>query len=499
MPGRRVAIIGAGPGGLTTAMLLAAQGFDVDVFEKADRVGGRNARLAFDGYTFDLGPTFVMMKYILEEVFELAGRRVDDYLDLRRIDPLYRLRLPDGSEFFPSTDPAKMKLELDRVFPGSYPRYRAYMEYQKKKFDRIMPCLQVPYQERRHMLRLRFLRALPYLDAGVSLMSHLKKWFKPQPMRLAFTFQAKYLGMSPWVCPGIFSMISYVEHTGGIYHPIGGLFRISEAMAEIGRELGVKLHLDTPVSQIMVKDGRAVGVRLESKEAVHADYVVLNADFGYAMRELVPSRHLRRWTPETLRKKTYSCSGFLLYLGLDRRYEQLAHHNMLFAPDYRQNMREIGELYTLSEDPTVYVQNACVTDGTLAPEGKSTLYAFVPVVNSVGEVDWEREAPRYRDKVVRIIEERGGFEGLSEHIVAERVITPLDFEQHMNVYRGAIFSLAHTVDQMLYFRPHNRNEDIRNLFVVGGNTHPGSGLPTIYESARISAAEILRDSAWFVE
>jgi phytoene desaturase len=494
---KRVAVVGAGPGGLTAAMILASKGYAVDVYEKRAAVGGRNAALKLGDYTFDTGPTFLMMRFILEEVFELCGRKVDDYLDIRSLDPLYRLIFGPGRELLPTRDRERMREQIDRLFPGNWKGYERFMAYEARKFDRLAPCLRVPYGNLTSFLSPNLLKALPYLDAHKSLIQHLGSFFDAEELKLAFTFQAKYLGMSPWQCPGLFSMIAYIEHSGGIHHPIGGLNRISHAMAKVVEEEGGKIHLGAPVKRIDVRGGRAVGVVLESGEAMAADHVVLNADFGHAMHHLVEREHLRKWTPEALDKKGISCSIFMLYLGVSRTYD-LPHHNIFFAGDYRENIREIAERLTLPLDPSFYVQNACATDPTLAPKGKSTIYVLVPVPNNRGHVDWPREQAAYRDRIVRLLETRAGLTDISRHIEVEHVVTPRDWEDDYSVYRGAVFNLAHNIDQMLYFRPHNEFEDVAGCYLVGGGTHPGSGLPTIYESGRISAGLILKRDAWYL-
>jgi phytoene desaturase len=494
---KRVVVVGAGPGGLTAAMILASNGYEVEVFEKAAVVGGRNAALKLGDYTFDTGPTFLMMRFLLDEVFELTGRKVDDYLDIRSLDPLYRLIFGPGRELLPTRDRARMREQIERLFPGNWKGYERYMEYEARKFDRLAPCLRVPYGDLLSYTHPRMLRALPYLDAHKNLMQHLAGFFNDETLRLAFTFQAKYLGMSPWECPGLFSMISYIEHSGGIHHPIGGLNRISHAMAKVLEEEGGRLHLSTPVRRLEVRGGKAVGVVLESGDSVGADHVVVNADFGHAMTHLVGREHLKKWTPEALEKKGYSCSILMYYLGVDRTYD-IPHHNIFFAPDYRQNIREIAETLTLPGDPSIYVQNACATDPTLAPPGKSTIYVLVPVPNNRSRIDWAREQPAYREVILRLLETRAGLTDLGKHIEVEHVVTPQDWEDHYAVYRGAVFNLAHGIDQMLYFRPHNEFEELEGCYLVGGGTHPGSGLPTIYESGRISAGLIMKKDAWYL-
>jgi phytoene desaturase len=497
MSRKKVLVVGAGPGGLTAAMMLAAKGYDVQIFEKQPRVGGRNGCLEIDGYRFDIGPTFLMMKFILEEVFELSGRRLEDYLDVRSVDPFYRLSFADGAEFLPTANQAEMKAQIDRLYPGDYAGYERFLKYEATKFERLKPCLQVPYGKLTDFARPKLMQALPYLDAHRSLHKHLSRYFKHDQLKLAFTFQSKYLGMSPWKCPGIFSMISFVEHSGGIHHPIGGLNRISEAMAKVIKEEGGQIHLSTPVKQLMIERGQAVGIELEDGERVRGDYVVLNADFAHAMNELVPEGRLKKWTPQKLRRKEFSCSGFMLYLGIDRVYD-IPHHNIIFADDYRQNVREIAETLQLSEQPSIYVQNAVKTDPTLAPAGKSTIYVLVPIANNRSGIDWAKHQQRYRDKVLDILETRAGLPNIRQHIEVERRFTPHQWEHELDVYDGAVFNLAHSIDQMLYFRPHNEFEEIENCFLVGGGTHPGSGLPTIYESGRISAGLILKRDAWYL-
>jgi len=492
---KKVAIIGAGPGGLTAAMLLSSRGYDVQVFEKQPYVGGRNSAIELGDYTFDLGPTFLMMNFILEEVFELAGQNITDWLDIRRIEPMYRLSYGDGKELYPTGDRAQMIDELERVFPGSSKGYERYLDYEAKKFDHVVPCLRIPYGSPRHLLRKTLVKAAPWVDVHRSLFDHLGRYFKDDDLKMAFTFQAKYLGMSPWECPGLFSIISYLENAMGIYHPIGGLHQISHAMAKVIDKLGGTIHLDTPIDHVVVRNGTAVGVKLADGDEVSADHVVVNADFGHAVTHLFPPGVIRKWTPETLRKKGFSCSTFMLYMGVDRTYPDIPHHSIIFSPDYKGNVDEISHSLKLSERPSVYVQNASVTDPKLAPEGHSTIYVLVPVANNRSGIDWEAEKERYRDKVLDIIETRGGYTDLRKHIVTETMITPTQFETDKFVHEGAVFNLAHNMSQMLLWRPHNEFEEVANCYLVGGGTHPGSGLPTIYESARISTGLILHKDA----
>ncbi len=488
----RIGIVGAGPGGLTAAMILAHRGLDVTVFEREDAVGGRNAALHLGDYTFDTGPTFLMMRFVLDEMFAETGRRTEDYLEMTALDPLYRLKVA-GRDLFPSPQLEVTKAEVRKHFPGNEDGVARFLKAEHARFERLLPCLQKDYSSLSAYFAPMFLKALPRMSLGRSVFQNLGRYFDDEALRICFAFQSKYLGMSPWDCPAFFTMLSFIEHAFGIYHVQGGLNRISHAMAKVVEEEGGKIRLSTPVSELLLDGRRAVGVRLEEGSEERFDRVVVNADFGHAMNTLVPPDRLRRYTPAKLKKWKLSCSTFMLYLGVNRTYPEHPHHNVIFADDYRRNVNEIADLGVLSEDPSFYVQNASVTDPTLAPEGKSAIYILVPCANRRAAIDWPAESAAYANKVLDLAEQRGGFSGLREGIEEMQVTTPLDWQTRHSVYEGATFNLAHNIGQVLYFRPHNRFEDIDNLYLVGGGTHPGSGLPTIYESGRISGNLLCRD------
>ncbi len=479
---KHILIVGAGPGGLSAGMLLAHRGFRVTIVEKNDHVGGRNAELKFDGFSFDVGPTFLHQKFCLDEIFAETGSRSEDHLDFVNLSPMTRLTWGDTS-LHTYSDIPRMEREIERVFPGSKEGFQRYMSEQGGKFRRIYPCLQRPYQTLASYLSPNLLRALPDVLTTRSVHDVLGDYFKDERLKLAFTFQAKYLGMSPWHCPALFSILSFTEYRFGVYHVQGGLNRISHAMADSFTKLGGELRLESPVKQLLFSGKNLTGAELANGETIKADAVVVNADYGHAATNLFGQNNQ---SDEQMRRRKFSCSTYMLYLGVDKVYQDEPHHHILFADDYKANVADIQSERRVSDDMSVYVRNSCVIDPHVAPAGQSGLYVLVPTINARHGFDWENHKEEYADKVLRRIEQRTGMKDLRQHVISKRIITPQDW-QSQSVYLGATFNLAHTLGQMLYLRPHNRYQGFNNCYLVGGGTHPGSGLPTIYESGRISA------------
>lgn len=488
---RRVIIVGAGPGGLATAMLLAKAGCEVNVIEKQPCVGGRTSPIEGDGFRFDLGPTFFLYPQVLAEIYAEVGRDLHREVPMKRLDPQYRLVFGSGGELLCNSDIGRMEAEVAKLAPADAPAFRRFMEYNRAKFARLAPCLQMPYLSWTDLLNRRLAAVLPYLKPWKSLQAELAEFFRDPRLQLAFTFQSKYLGMSPFKCPSLFSILSFLEYEYGIWHPIGGCNALTHSMARVAAELGATVRLNEPVREIMFENRRAVGVRTDRGE-YRADAVVVNADFAHAMTTLVPNRLRRKWTDETIARKRFSCSTFMLYLGIEGRCDELQHHNIYIAADYRRNLDEIENRHVLSEDPSFYIQSPCRTDETLAPPGHSTLYVLVPVSHRHPNIDWSKERDRYRQIALRQLGKLG-LKDIEKRIRFERIVTPADWEIKAGIYKGATFNLAHNLGQMLHLRPHNRFEEFDRMYLVGGGTHPGSGLPVIFESARISTRLLLED------
>ncbi len=488
---KRVVIIGAGPGGLASAMLLSASGYEVTVLERKQKVGGRTTTIGRDGYRFDLGPTFFLYPQVLQSIYAAVGRDLHAEVPMERLDPQYHLVFGAGGELKATPDVDRMVRAIAELSPHDAAQFRRFLDDNRVKMNEFRSVLESPFLRWRDLLSPQLAKILPLLRPWLSLDGELRRYFQDPRIRLAMTFQSKYLGMSPFNCPSLFSILSFLEYEYGVFHPIGGCGAVSESMAEIAEDLGARISLEDDVEEILFQGRRAVGVRSTSG-VHHADALVINADFARAMTRLVPDHLRRRWTDRKIRSKKFSCSTFMLYLGIDGRYDDLAHHTIYLARDYLENLADIETRHRLSADPSFYVQNACVTDPSLAPEGKSTLYVLLPVTHQHPNVDWSVEGPRHRELALDQLA-RVGLHDVRSRIRYEEMITPADWDRNYQIHLGATFNLAHNLKQMLHLRPRNRFEDLESVYLVGGGTHPGSGLPVIYESARITSKVLGED------
>jgi phytoene desaturase len=483
-------VIGAGPGGLAAAMLLASSWMQVSVFERHGKVGGRTSAIELDGFRFDLGPTFFLYPSVLRSIFASCGRDLDREVELVKLDPQYRIVFGSGGELIASPNMDRLQRAVAALSPADAAAIPRFMSDNRTKLALFKPCLESPFLSIRDVLTTRMLKLLPMLRPWNSLDRELARYFKDDRIRLAFSFQSKYLGMSPFQCPSLFSILSFLEYEHGVFHPIGGCSAVTQAMERVLREMRVNFYLNEPVEHVRFIDRKAIGI--ETAEGRYdADAIVINADFAGNISRLVPEQLRPRWSDRKLSEKKYSCSTFMLYLGIKGRYAQ-PHHSIYLARDYTTNLHDIDTRHVVSEDPSVYVQNACVTDDSLAPEGCSTLYLLAPVSHQHPNIDWKKQAQSFRSTILKQLPKLG-FQDVENRIILERMVTPDDWATFGPIYRGATFNLAHNLGQMLHRRPGNRFENLQGLYLVGGGTHPGSGLPVIFESARITARLLLAD------
>ncbi|MFO0829649.1 MAG: phytoene desaturase family protein [Phycisphaerales bacterium] len=494
--GRSIGIVGSGPGGLSAAMLLAASGFDVTVYEARPEIGGRTRRITLPSprgdFAVDCGPTFFMMPYVLEEIFAAAGRRLSDYCDLTRLDPMYRLII--GRErsaplvLDTTQDLERMAARIATVDSRDGAAFLRFMRDNRRKLALMEPILRRPIRGLRDLISLDAMKVGPALKPWQSLYDYLAGYFRDEHLRLALSFQSKYLGMSPFECPSLFSILPFIEYEYGIWHPRGGCNALVGAMADASRELGATIVCDAPVERLVFDGTRCVGAtvrRGESLETYRHDHVVVNADATWALKHLVPESLRGRWTDRAIDSKRYSCSTFMMYLGVEGDVD-LPHHTIYTSKSYRQNLEDIAVAGRLSADPSTYVCNPSRIDQTLAPRGHSSLYVLVPTPNTQASIDWNAARPELREDAYRQLESVFGLADIRRRVVAERIVTPADWQGERITF-GATFNLAHSLRQMLHRRPQHRFEGLDGLWFVGGGTHPGSGLPVIFLSAQTTA------------
>ena len=398
---KQAVVVGAGPGGLAVALLLAREGIKVTLFERDTVVGGRTRTMQTpEGYRFDIGPTFFLYPKVLSEIFRSCGERLEDHVRLERLDPQYRLVFEGGGELRATPDMERLAAEIARIAPDDARHVARFFAHGRAKLKLFEPVLEQPFHRWRDMVSKAMLAALPKLQPLTTVDGELRRYFKDPRVRLAFSFQTKYLGMSPFQCPSLFSILSFLEYEHGVYHPVGGCGAVSEAMAALARKLGVDVRLGQPVDRVIYEKGRACGVVADGREQ-RADAVVIGADFAHAMPGLVPEAARPRWRDAKIKKARLSCSTFMLYLGIEGRMpEDLPHHSILLAKDYERNIREIST-GVLSDNPSIYLQHAGFTDGGMAPPGHSSLYVLAPVPNLRADIDWPTERARFRALVLK--------------------------------------------------------------------------------------------------
>jgi len=486
-----VGIVGAGPGGLAAAILLAASGASVDVYETQQVVGGRSRRLSLGDHHFDVGPTFFMMPYVLDEILAAAGRKLSDRVAMTRLDPMYRLMLgqPQGEPITLDTtqDLAVMAERIRRIEPRDAPAFLRFIDDNRRKLHAMTPILRRPMHSVLDLLTKDAMQSAPHLRPWQSLYDHLGGYFRNSAIRLSMSFQSKYLGMSPYDCPELFSILPYIEYAYGVWHPTGGCNALMRAMADIAQELGVRFHFGHAVNAIEFQGHRARGVHVDGSLRRHK-HVVVNADAAYAMRTLIPAPLRKSWSDARIASSRYSCSTFMMYVGLDGEV-QLPHHTIYISRDYEGNLADISRNGKLSEDPSMYLCNPTITDPSMAPRGASSLYVLVPTPNlnpADNTVDWPTQAAQLREQTLQRLETTLGITDIRRRIVVEKQVSPLDWQAE-GIQFGATFNLAHNLGQMLHRRPHHKLQDVDGVWLVGGGTHPGSGLPVIFLSAQTTS------------
>jgi phytoene desaturase len=486
-----VLVIGAGVGGIAVAARMARQGYDVTVLEKNAVPGGRCNQILQDGHRFDVGPSLFLLPQVYAQTYAALGERMEDHLDLKRVDPTYHIHFEDGTELKLSADINWMQEQLEAVEPGSFGGFLHYMAEGHRHLDVALD----------RFLTKNFYTLYDQVNPdNLSLLTELKllrkhydnlgNYFKSEKLKAVFSFQDVYMGLSPYESPAAYSMLQYTELADGVWFPIGGMYRIVESLVSIAKGHGARFLYESPVKQIAVEGNRATGVVLEDGSTMSADIVIANADLPYVYDQLLPDRDLAR----RMMNKQFTCSTIMFYWDVDTTYPQLAHHTLFLSGDYRASSDRIFHDHTLPERPSFYIHVPNRTDPAAAPPGCDDLMVLVPVGCLYEELDQDFEALRARAKET-ILERLAklGIGDMEAHIKHEVSYTPHDWRDLYNLARGATFGLKHNITQLGYLRPQNRHSRYKNLYFCGASTHPGTGVPIAFLGAGLVEDRILKE------
>ncbi|MFO0552565.1 MAG: phytoene desaturase [Polyangiaceae bacterium] len=476
-------VIGSGFGGLAAAVRLGARGYRVTVLEKLDAPGGRAYVHRQDGFVFDAGPTVITAPQLLEELWQLAGRELSADIDLRPVHPFYRIRFEDGHTFDYSGDAEAMRAEVSRLAPSDVAGYERFLETSRRIFSVGFEKLaHVPFSRWTDMARI--VPDMVRLESYRTVYGLVARHVRDDRLRQVLSFHPLLVGGNPFSTTSIYTLIAFLERKWGVHFPIGGTGALVRGLVKLIQGQGGTVRCNAEVRRIVVEDRTAKGVELASGERMPADIVVSNADAAWTYRYLIDGEHRQRWTDRRIERSRFSMGLFVWYFGTNRKYPDIAHHTILLGPRYKALLEDIFERHVLADDFSLYLHRPTATDPSLAPDGCDGFYVLSPVPNLASGTDWNVEAERYRQRIQSFLE-RTVMPGLGASIVTSRVTTPLEFQDRLLSYRGAAFGFEPVLTQSAYFRPHNKSEDVKNLFIVGAGTHPGAGVPGVLSSARV--------------
>ncbi len=489
---KKVVIIGAGMGGLATGLRLRYNGFDVTVLEKLARPGGRSNVIEEAGFRVDIGPTILVMKAAFEEAYQSFGQDINKRIDFVQLDPNYRIYYHDGDTLDLYSNMAKLAREVERIEPGSAERLFHFVGESAKKYELGMDFVDRNYDRLTDLANpLAGLRLLQ-TNAHQNLYRQVARFFNHNDkLTKAFSFHSMFLGLSPFDALAMYSLITYADLALGMWYPRGGIYRIVEDMVALSAEMGISLRTNASVAEICVDNGEAKGVMLQSGEYIPADIVISNADLPYTYRKLIPEAYRGRFSDSYLDHMDYACSGYLLYLGVNKTYDHVQHQSLVFSEDYKANLDAIFKTKRLPEAPSFHMNIPTITDPGLAPLGHSLIYVLAPVPNLSANIDWEQSAPIFRERLLERLEQIVDPE-IRSHIVWERQYRPGDWLQDVNSTLGTAFgSLSQGFFQSAYFRPHNKASQIDGMYFVGQGTYPGIGMPMVMISSRLVTERVI--------
>lgn len=485
----KIVVIGGGFGGIATAVRLQSQGHEVILIDKRDKLGGRAYTYEQDGFKFDGGPTIITAPWLIEELFELSGKSIENYVKLVPLDPFYNIRFEDGSVFYYNGDSNYLIEQIRQFNPSDVAGYERFYQASQAVFNKGLPLMTKPFGNITDMLKVA--PDMFELQSFKSVAGFVNQYIQDERLRQVFSFHPLLIGGNPFQSTSIYAMIHKLEQAFGIWFAMGGTGALVAGLHQLFIDIGGQVLLSTEVEEITIdqKTGLATGVNTSNHGLIQAQAVVSNADIAITYLNLIPAQYRRKWSDRRIKSLRYSMSLFVLYFGTNRRYEHMAHHEILMGKRYRGWIEDIFTHKHLPEDFSLYLHRPTATDPTLAPIGCDCWYVLAPVPHLAGDIDWQAMAKPYRERIVNYLEQRY-LPNLSQHIVTEHYIDPLHFRDTLNSYLGSAFSIEPTLFQSAYFRPHNRSEDIPNLYFVGAGTHPGAGIPGVISSSKIVAKMI---------
>jgi len=488
-------VIGTGFGGLAAAIRLSVKGYRVQVLEKLDAPGGRAYVHRQDGFTFDAGPTIITLPHLIEELFTLCGRRLQDHLDLRLMSPFYRIRFDDGTHFDYSNNDEEMLAQIERFSPEDVQGFKNLIKASEKCFQLgFVELGMVPFES-----LIDVAKALPKLvrmKAWQSIYSLVAQHIRHPKLRIVMSFHPLLIGGNPFSVTCVYSLIHSLERRWGVHSAMGGTTAIVRELVKLLEEREVPIRYNAPVTRIRVEAGRARGVELASGEYLPADIVVSNGDAAWTYRHLVAPEHRRHWTDRKIAKGQYSSGLFVWYFGTNRQYHEVPHHMMVLGPRYQGLLQDIFKNHTLSKDFSLYLYRPTATDPSLAPAGCDSFYVLSVVPNLSSQTDWAAVQETYRDAIATVLQD-SVLPNLKQHVVSSKITTPQDFQDRLWSYRGAGFGLEPILTQSAWFRPHNRSEDVDGLYMVGASSQPGAGVPSVLMSAKM-LEQVVSDARSFV-
>jgi len=483
---KKISIIGSGFGGLGAGIRLAARGYQVEIFEKRDKPGGRGYLYEIDGFKFDGGPTVITAPFMFDELFELGGKKKEDYVEFVPCDPFYRIFNHEGRYLDYNGDESFILDQIEQWNPADKQGYLDFIKTTKAIFQKgFVELADAPFLKFTDMLKVA--PDLIKLQSYKTVYQYVSGFIKNDFLRQCFSFHPLLVGGNPFDTTSIYAMIHYLEREWGVHYSMGGTGHLINGLVKLFEELGGKIHYNVEVDEIIVDKGKAQGLLLKSGDVVPSDVVVSNADVAFTYRNMIRPEFRRKYTDAKIEGMKYSMSLFVIYFGTNRRYNdtELKHHNIILSDRYKALLEDIFEKKVLADDFSLYLHMPTFTDPSMAPEGCESFYVLSPVPHLAGDIDWENVSEAYRDKILQFLEENY-LPDLRKHIVALHHIDPLHFEGTLNSYLGSAFSVQPILTQSAWFRPHNKSEDVEDLYFVGAGTHPGAGLPGVLSSSIIA-------------